>query len=240
MIRTGKWESLEERSKESKGGIRYAVSGWEANWGKGTSLKKLRRSGDENSGSKSGLALSVFRFAEAEKDFGPIALWISVKPGSLSREDAQVAAVGCKKILDKFEITDVEVASEGCFSSGTALSSSSTSPPQMQPPAFPVLSTASQATLYAEGTWAIYFSECDFVSLYEHAFLLGFGRLGRSRTTIGWLCACAWETGIWRHHLSAGGGGELWTTSLSSETSTSSTTRASKTDLVANGLATIV
>ena len=122
------------------------------NWGKGTNLRKPRRSGDEDSGSKSGLALRVFRFAEVEKDSGPIVLWISVKPGSLSREDAQVATVGCKKILDKFEITDVEVASEGCFSSGTALSSSSTSPLQMQPPAFPVLSTASQATLYAEGT----------------------------------------------------------------------------------------
>ena len=79
-------------------------------WGKGTNLRKPRRSGDEDSGSKSGLALRVFRFAEVEKDSGPIVLWISVKPGSLSREDAQVATVGCKKILDKFEITDVEVA----------------------------------------------------------------------------------------------------------------------------------
>ncbi|KAH9178152.1 hypothetical protein EDB89DRAFT_2063951 [Lactarius sanguifluus] len=54
--------------------------------------------------------IDVVRFAEAEKDPGPIVLWIGVKPRSLSREDAQVAAVGCEKILGKFEIAGVEVA----------------------------------------------------------------------------------------------------------------------------------
>ena len=53
-------------------------------WGKGMNLRKPRRSGDEDSGSKLGLALRVFRFAEVEKDSGLIVLWISVKPGSLS------------------------------------------------------------------------------------------------------------------------------------------------------------
>ncbi|KAH9009184.1 hypothetical protein EDB84DRAFT_1247515, partial [Lactarius hengduanensis] len=39
--------------------------------------------------------IDIVRFAEAEKDPGPIVLWISVKPRSLSCEDAQVVAIGC-------------------------------------------------------------------------------------------------------------------------------------------------
>jgi len=54
--------------------------------------------------------IDVTRFAEVGKDAGPVFLWVGVKPGSLSRENAEVAAVGFKKLLKEFEITDVEVA----------------------------------------------------------------------------------------------------------------------------------
>jgi hypothetical protein len=50
------------------------------------------------------------RFVEVGKYAGPLFLWVGVKPGSLSREDAEVAAIGCKKILEESEITDVEIA----------------------------------------------------------------------------------------------------------------------------------
>ncbi|KIJ11506.1 hypothetical protein PAXINDRAFT_157284 [Paxillus involutus ATCC 200175] len=54
--------------------------------------------------------IDVTRFAEVEKDPGPVFLWVGMKPRSLSRENAEVAAVGCKELLKEFQITDVEVA----------------------------------------------------------------------------------------------------------------------------------
>ena len=45
--------------------------------------------------------IDVVRLAEEEKEPGPPVLWIGVKPGSLSREDAQVATVGCEGLLKK-------------------------------------------------------------------------------------------------------------------------------------------
>jgi hypothetical protein len=54
--------------------------------------------------------IDVTRFADVEKKACPVFLWIGMKPGSLSRENAKVAAVGCKGVLERFTITVVEVA----------------------------------------------------------------------------------------------------------------------------------
>jgi hypothetical protein len=50
------------------------------------------------------------RFAEAEKEPGPLFLWVGVMPGTLSPDDAKDAAVRCKEILEEYEIIDVEIA----------------------------------------------------------------------------------------------------------------------------------
>jgi hypothetical protein len=54
--------------------------------------------------------IDPIRFAEVGKPAGPPFLWVGVKPASLSREDAEVAALGCKKILQEFDLKDVEIA----------------------------------------------------------------------------------------------------------------------------------
>ena len=53
------------------------------------------------------------RFAEVEEEAGPLFLWVGVMPGTLSRDDVKVAAVGCKQIIAQFQITDVEIAFRG-------------------------------------------------------------------------------------------------------------------------------
>ena len=51
------------------------------------------------------------RFAEkGKKEASPIHLWIGVVPKSLSFEDAQAAAVGCKQILASAGFPDIEIA----------------------------------------------------------------------------------------------------------------------------------
>ena len=55
-------------------------------------------------------SIDPVRFAEVGKEAGPLFLWVGVMPGTLSRDDARVAAVGCKRILAQFQITDVEIA----------------------------------------------------------------------------------------------------------------------------------
>ena len=51
------------------------------------------------------------RFAEeGKKEASPIYLWIGVVPRSLSFEDAQAAAVGCKKILASADFPHIEIA----------------------------------------------------------------------------------------------------------------------------------
>ena len=50
-------------------------------------------------------SIDVVRFADVEEDPGPPVLWIGVMPASLSREDAEVAAVGCEGLLAKFALT---------------------------------------------------------------------------------------------------------------------------------------
>ena len=50
------------------------------------------------------------RFAEAGKKGGTPFLWVGVTPRTLSRDDAEVAAVGCKGILARSHMTDIEIA----------------------------------------------------------------------------------------------------------------------------------
>ena len=51
----------------------------------------------------------VVRFAKPGRRAGPIVLWVGVRPGSLSRKDAQAVALACEKILPKFEIVGIEI-----------------------------------------------------------------------------------------------------------------------------------
>ena len=51
-------------------------------------------------------SIDPVRFAEVEEEAGPLFLWVGVMPGTLSRDDAKVAAVGCKQIIAQFQITD--------------------------------------------------------------------------------------------------------------------------------------
>ena len=111
--------------------------------------------------------IDVTRFADIGKDPGPVFLWVGVKPGSLSRKNAEVAAIGCKKLLMEFEITDVEVAfRESLFtrSFGPQLldyvpSFDATAP--IRSPLTPALGLpiAAQATPHLEGTGGIYICE---------------------------------------------------------------------------------
>ncbi|KAF8342912.1 uncharacterized protein EI90DRAFT_804213 [Cantharellus anzutake] len=55
-------------------------------------------------------SIDPVRFAEAEKEPGPLFLWVGVMPGTLSPNDAEDAAVRCKEILLEYEIIDVEIA----------------------------------------------------------------------------------------------------------------------------------
>ncbi|KAH8989861.1 hypothetical protein EDB86DRAFT_3104234 [Lactarius hatsudake] len=52
----------------------------------------------------------VAKVEEEATQAGPLFLWVSVKPRSLSHKDAEVAAVSCKKILKESNLTDVEIA----------------------------------------------------------------------------------------------------------------------------------
>ena len=57
-------------------------------------------------------SIDPVRFAEVGRNAqaGPLFLWVGVMPGTLSHDDAEVAAVGCKDILAQSQITDVEIA----------------------------------------------------------------------------------------------------------------------------------
>lgn len=70
------------------------------------------------------------RFAEAEKEPGPLFLWVGVLPGTLSPEQAKGPSARCKELLLEYGITDVEIAvRESIYTSTPDLSSSTTSPP---------------------------------------------------------------------------------------------------------------
>ncbi|KAI9438817.1 hypothetical protein H4582DRAFT_2146717 [Lactarius indigo] len=95
------------------------------------------------------------RFAEVEEDPGPLFLWVGVKPGSLSRENAEVAVVGCKKILEEFNFIDVEIAfRESAFTRSTG--------PRLLDYAFdldPTVDIAARHTPCFEGTGGLYICE---------------------------------------------------------------------------------
>jgi hypothetical protein len=114
--------------------------------------------------------IDVVRFNEVEKVPGPPeapVLWIGVKPGSLSHEDAEIAAFGCEGLLKKFKLTDVEVAfRESLFtrSAGPQLlkyASSFNEIADMCSPLTPALGLqiAAKATPCVEGTGALYIRE---------------------------------------------------------------------------------
>jgi len=55
-------------------------------------------------------SIDPVRFAEAEKEPGPLFLWVGVLPGTLSPDHVKGAAVRCKELLMEYAITDVEIA----------------------------------------------------------------------------------------------------------------------------------
>ncbi|KAL5478231.1 hypothetical protein ACEPAI_2415 [Sanghuangporus weigelae] len=55
-------------------------------------------------------SIDPVRFAEVEKEPGPLFLWVGVMPGTLSHNDAEDAAVRCKEILLEYKIVDIEIA----------------------------------------------------------------------------------------------------------------------------------
>ncbi|EIW74633.1 hypothetical protein CONPUDRAFT_140422 [Coniophora puteana RWD-64-598 SS2] len=55
-------------------------------------------------------SIDPVRFAEAEKEPGPLFLWVGVLPGTLSSDDAKGPGAHCKEILLEYAITDVEIA----------------------------------------------------------------------------------------------------------------------------------
>ena len=72
-------------------------------------------------------SIDPVRFAEVgNKDAGPLFIWVGVMPKTLSRKDAENAAVRCKQILARFQITSVEIAFRESISHGLLAHSSST------------------------------------------------------------------------------------------------------------------
>ncbi|KIJ12044.1 hypothetical protein PAXINDRAFT_163961 [Paxillus involutus ATCC 200175] len=55
-------------------------------------------------------SIDPVRFAEAEKEPGPLFLWVGVLPGTLSPDDAKGPAARCKELLLEYAINDVEIA----------------------------------------------------------------------------------------------------------------------------------
>ncbi|KAJ7755319.1 hypothetical protein DFH07DRAFT_868423 [Mycena maculata] len=99
---------------------------------------------------------------------GPLHLWIGVEPGSLSSEDAQTAAEGCKGILAEAGFPDVEIAfREPIYSPSTGPKLLKHSVSIVDPtadfrsPLIPALGVqiAPKKTPHFEGTGALYFRE---------------------------------------------------------------------------------
>ncbi|KAI6117954.1 hypothetical protein F5141DRAFT_591568 [Pisolithus sp. B1] len=112
-------------------------------------------------------SIDPVRFAELGKEAGPLFLWVGVMPGTLSRDDAEIAAAGCKQILLQSQITDVEIAfRESVFarSVGPQLLNyvPSTDPTAYVQSSFtPALGLriASKSTPFLEGTGGLYICE---------------------------------------------------------------------------------
>ena len=54
-------------------------------------------------------SVDIVRVGPAEAFSNPVILWISVTPGTLSRDDGLVAANKCKELLGEYDVTDVDV-----------------------------------------------------------------------------------------------------------------------------------
>lgn len=55
-------------------------------------------------------SIDPVRFAEADKEPGPLFLWVGVLPGTLSPAQAEGPAARCKELLSEYAIADVEIA----------------------------------------------------------------------------------------------------------------------------------
>ncbi|KAI6032566.1 hypothetical protein F5J12DRAFT_944673 [Pisolithus orientalis] len=118
--------------------------------------------------------IDVVRFAEPGKHVGPIVLWVGVRPGSLSRKLAQVAALACENILLSFQIVGVEIAfRESVFRrSGPRLLNYVATANPTASVCSPLtaalgLRIALVSTPYAEGTGALYLSAgCHSETVY--------------------------------------------------------------------------
>ena len=125
--------------------------------------------------------IDVTRFAEVGKDAGPVFIWVGVKPESLSSENAEVAAVGCKKLVERFGINDVEIAfRESLFTRSTGprlfdYVSSLHATADVRSPLTPALGLqiAARATPHLEGTGGIYIREGNrvFVLTARHVVI---------------------------------------------------------------------
>lgn len=114
-------------------------------------------------------SVDVVRFAIVGELPGPPVLWIGVMPKMASAKDAHTAAVGCKELLDSYNITDVEIEfRESVFTryAGPKLlrslpSSNITAGVRAPLTAALGLPIAARATTYAEGTGGLYISDGD-------------------------------------------------------------------------------
>jgi hypothetical protein len=53
--------------------------------------------------------IDIVRIGIPEQSYFPVVIWIGVTPGSLSGEDGVVVVTKCRGLLDKHDITDVDV-----------------------------------------------------------------------------------------------------------------------------------
>ncbi|KAI6010400.1 hypothetical protein BKA83DRAFT_4068685, partial [Pisolithus microcarpus] len=99
-------------------------------------------------------------------------LWIGVMSQSLPGEDAHIATVGCRKLLESYKIKDVEVEfRESVFARPKLLKSvpSTDITAGVRGPLTPTLGLwiGAQATPYIEGTGALCFSQgCNSDKIY--------------------------------------------------------------------------
>lgn len=54
-------------------------------------------------------SIDVVRIRIPEQSHFPVVIWIGVTPGSVSGEDGVVAVTKCRELLEKHDLTDVEV-----------------------------------------------------------------------------------------------------------------------------------
>jgi hypothetical protein len=112
-------------------------------------------------------SIDPVRFAEAGKEPGPLFLWVGIMPGTLSHDDAKVAAVHCKEILAYYGIMDVEIAFRDSIVTQSARPQLLTHVPATDPtthvrsPFTPALGLqiAPRAFPHFEGTGALYLCE---------------------------------------------------------------------------------